>query len=149
MTSCWSCGKPMPETAEFCPHCEAPVVEQPTEDEKALVKDALAGMDPELIEELRDAFEKSATGEEFVNRIMIGDCPTCGSSDTGDCESDPEIDDITVARCFACGQLWCPDCGELFDDARSIDHDCPAWEEMGLGDEEDDDFDDGEDEHDD
>jgi hypothetical protein len=51
---------------------------------------------------------------------------------TGDCEHDPDIDDVCVARCFACGQLWCPDCGELFKNDRTIDHDCPAWEEMDF-----------------
>ena len=133
---CWSCQKEIPDTAEFCPHCEAEVLAEPTEEEEAATRAALASMGPDLISELGDALERSATGEEFVNRIMVGDCPSCGSSKTGDCEHDPEIDDLCVARCFACGQLWCPDCGELFKDDQSTDHDCPAWEEM--------DFDDGE-----
>jgi hypothetical protein len=131
---CWSCQEAIPDTAERCPHCEAEVELEPTEDEKTAVQSALSSMVPKVIRELHDAFEESATGEEFVNRIMIGDCPTCGSSDTGDCEHDPEIDDPCVARCLACGQLWCPDCGELFKDDRFADHDCPAWEEMDLGD---------------
>ena len=100
----------------------------------ATVWSALAGMGPELIGELRDAFEKSESGEDFVNRVMIGDCPKCGSSKTGDCENDPDIDDACVARCFACGQLWCPDCGELFKDERSVKHECPAWDDMELDD---------------
>jgi hypothetical protein len=48
-------------------------------------------MGPDLLSELRDAFDKSASGEDFVNRIMVGDCPHCGCSKTGDCENDPEI----------------------------------------------------------
>jgi hypothetical protein len=24
--------------------------------------------------------------------------------------------------------LWCCDCEELFADAKSTDHDCPAWD---------------------
>jgi len=130
---CWSCQKAIPDAAERCPHCEAEVVAEPTEDEKAAAKSVLAGLGPDLTDELRDAFEKSATGEEFVNRIMVGACPTCSSSETGDCENDPEIGDPCVARCFACGQLWCPDCGELFKNDRFADHDCPAWEEMDDG----------------
>ena len=90
---------------------------------------ALASLEPELIGELRDTFEKSATGEEFVKRIMVGDCPKCGSSKTADCENDPDIDDPCVARCFECGQLWCPDCGEFFND-NFADHECPAWEDV-------------------
>jgi hypothetical protein len=86
--------------------------------------------------ELRDAFEKSATGEEFVNRIMVGDCPKGGSSKTADCENDPEIDDPCVARCFESGQLWCPDCGEFFTDDKFAGHDCPAWEDIDFDDDE-------------
>ena len=108
---------------------------EPTEDEKAAVQGALAGMDPDLTGELRDAFEKSATGEEFVNRIMVGDCPKCGSSNTGDCEGDPEIGDPCIGRCFDCGQLWCCDCEELFKNAKSTNHDCPVWEDLDLEDE--------------
>ena len=129
---CWSCQKEISDAAERCPHCEAEVEAEPTGEESAAVRSALASMEPELIGELRDAFEKSADGEDFVNQVMIGDCPTCGSSKTGDCENDPDIDDVCVARCFACGQLWCPDCGELFKNDRTIDHDCPTWEEMDF-----------------
>ena len=81
---CWNCQKAIPETAERCPHCESEVEVEPTEDEEALVQNALSGMAPDVVRELRDAFEKSAAGEELVNRIMIGDCPTCGRFDTGD-----------------------------------------------------------------
>lgn len=132
--NCWSCQQEIPEHAEFCPHCEAQVVAKPSADEEAAAADLLAAMSPDLLGELRDAFEKSATGEEFVNRIMLGDCPRCGSSKTGDCEFDPEIDDAGVARCFECGQLWCPDCGEFFKDVQATIHDCPAWEEMDFDD---------------
>ena len=129
---CWSCQKEISDAAKRCPHCEARVEVEPTGEETAAVRSALANMEPELIGELRDVFEKSADGEDFVNRVMIGDCPTCGSPKTSDCENDPDIDDVCVARCFACGQLWCPDCDELFKTDRTIDHDCPAWEEMGF-----------------
>ena len=138
---CWSCQKEMPDTAKRCPNCEAEVVAEPTADEEAAVQSALASMGPDLIDELRDAFEKSVSGEEFVNRIMVGDCPKCGSSNTGNCENDPEIDDACVARCLECEQLWCPDCGELLKDDQSTDHDCPAWEDMDFDDEDWDDAD--------
>ncbi|MFV2067864.1 MAG: hypothetical protein ACC645_12890 [Pirellulales bacterium] len=133
---CWSCQKEIPEAAKYCPHCEAEVEKEPTAEERAAIENAMAGMSPELIDELRDTFEKSATGEDFVNRIMIGDCPKCGSSNTGDCENDPEVEDLCVGRCFDCGQLWCPDCGECFNNAaQSTDHDCPAWDDMDFDDE--------------
>lgn len=110
-----------------------------TPEEQEAVANALADMDPEVASEFFDAMKKSATGEEFVNRALVGDCPRCGGSKTGDCETDPEIEDPCIGRCFDCGQLWCLDCGELFKDAQSAGHDCPAWEEMGL---DDDDWDD-------
>lgn len=128
---CWSCHKEIGETAKFCPHCEAEVFEAPAEDELKLVQGLLSQMNAELLDELRDAFEKSESGEDFVNRIMIGDCPKCGSSATSDCENDPQIENACIARCTDCGQLWCADCGELFDKNKIIDHDCPAWEDIG------------------
>ena len=109
---------------------------EPSVEEEEAVASALAAMSPDLVSELRDAFDKSATGEEFVNRIMVGGCPQCGNSKTGDCENDPEIDDPCVGRCFECGQLWCLDCGEFFKDAQSTEHDCPTWEQMNCDDDE-------------
>ena len=91
---CWSCQQEISEAAERCPHCEAETEPAPTGEEMAAVTKALADEGPELMAELRDAFEKSADGEDFVNRVMIGDCPKCGSSETGDCEHDSEIDDV-------------------------------------------------------
>jgi hypothetical protein len=128
----------------MCPHCEAEVEEAPTQEDVAAVEGLLAGMNPEILDELRNAFKQSTSGEDFVNRIMVGDCPSCSSSNTGDCDGDPEIDDITVGRCFDCGQLWCCDCGELFKDAQSTAHECPAWEGIDLDEDFDDDW--GEDE---
>ena len=48
--------------------------------------------------------------------IMVGECPKCGSDQVGDCDADPEIDNILVGRCFECGQLWCVECGEPLKD---------------------------------
>ena len=128
---CWSCQQKIPDTAKRCPHCEAEAMEEPTADETTAVLESLAGMSPEVVNELCTALEQSETGEEFVNTIMVGDCPKCSSSKTGDCENDPDIEDPCVARCFECGQLWCADCGEFFTESAA-DHDCPAWEGIDL-----------------
>ena len=132
---CGSCQKEIPEAAERCPHCEAPAEPEPTAEEAAAMMKLLAEQSPEVIAGLRAAFEESSDDEDFVNRVMIGDCPKCGSSKVGDCEQDPDIDNICIARCSACGQIWCPDCGESFAADRPIEHDCPAWEDMDFDDE--------------
>jgi hypothetical protein len=131
---CWSCQKEIPNKAEFCPHCEAEIVEELSVEEEAAATSLLADMSPDLLNELCDVFNKSASGQEFVDRIMVGDCPQCGNSKTGDCENDPEIENPCVGRCFECGLLWCLDCGEFFKDVQSTEHDCPAWEEMDCDD---------------
>ena len=49
--------------------------------------------------------------EEFLSEMFIGDCPHYGSRVTGDCEDEPDIEDVTVGICFDCGYLWCAECG--------------------------------------
>ena len=38
---CWSCQKKIPNNAEFCQHCEAEVVTQPSAEEEAAAASAL------------------------------------------------------------------------------------------------------------
>jgi hypothetical protein len=112
---CLNCGKSIPDTAKICQFCEAPVAEAPTKEEEQVVREVLGQMPPEALEELRAAFMESSTGEEFVNQLMTGSCPKCGSSNTGDCDDDPEIREILLGRCYDCGQLWCTECGQLLN----------------------------------
>ena len=137
---CPHCKKEIPDTAAVCPHCDAAVSDEFTPEEEAAALELMANLGPEVMKEIGEAFSASDSCEEFVNRILIGDCPKCGSSKTSDCENDPKIQDPCVARCADCGQLWCPDCGELFKDGSYSEHDCPAWEGMDF--DEDEDFDD-------
>lgn len=123
---CWNCGRQLGRSARVCQYCEAAVEAEPSEEEKEMVQELLGQMPSEALEELRSAFEQSETGEEFVNRIFIGDCPKCGSHETGDCENDPEIEEILVGRCYQCGQLWCSECGRLLEPESAS---CPCWEE--------------------
>jgi predicted metal-binding protein len=104
---CWSCGKQIPEGAKHCQFCEAEVEAEPTEAERQVIGEMLSNMPPEALRELEAAFRESKDGQDFVNRIMVGNCPKCDSCNTGDCDGDTEIDDICVGRCFDCGQLWC------------------------------------------
>ena len=71
----------------------------------------LEQMPADILAELSEVMSKSATAEDFANLIMVGACPSCESEHTGDCEADPEIDDLLVGRCYDCGQLWCTECG--------------------------------------
>jgi hypothetical protein len=112
---CWSCGRKISRGAKACRYCEAPVEPEPTQEEIETVQEALANMSPEALDELEAAFLSSRTGEDFVNRVMVGDCPKCGSAETSDCDGDPEIEDISVGRCFRCGLLWCLECGQLLE----------------------------------
>jgi hypothetical protein len=123
---CWNCGKKIPDTAGGCRFCEAAVQDEPTESDKDLVRDLLGQMPPEALKELEEAFENSGTAEDFADRIFVGDCPKCGSEDTGNCDADPEIEELLVGRCYQCGQLWCTECGRLLD--RNTPS-CECWEE--------------------
>ena len=121
---CWSCGKKIGDDAKFCPHCEAQAEPEPTKQEIKVVKEMMAQMTPDVLEELQAAFQQSDSGEEFVRSIMIGDCPACGGTETGDCEDDPDVDDICVGRCFACRSLWCCECGQLFPKGQTACSQC-------------------------
>ena len=123
---CWNCGKNIPDTAKVCRFCEAAVEDEPTELDKDVVRDILGQMPPDALNELRAAFENSETADDFADRIFVGDCPKCGSEDTGNCEADPEIEELLVGRCYHCGQLWCTECRRLLErNAPS----CECWEE--------------------
>lgn len=127
---CWSCEKKLPEGASRCMHCEAAVEDAPTQEDAAMLMELLGEMDPSLMNEMRQMALECETGEDFVNRLMVGECPKCESDNTGNCENDPEIDDPCIGRCFDCSQLFCCDCEELFADAKlSAQHNCPAWED--------------------
>jgi hypothetical protein len=110
---CWNCNSKLAKEAKVCPRCEAPVEEAPTEEEIEFVGQAFAMLDDESRDALRAAADESKTAEEFANRVLIGDCPKCGSSKVGNCDADPEIEDISIGRCYDCGQLWCTFCDRL------------------------------------
>jgi hypothetical protein len=107
---CWSCRKEIPDTAKRCQYCEAAVEPEPSEEDIDAVEGLLDNMSPDVMSELQAVFEESESGEDFVNRIMVGQCPACGSANTSDCGDDPEIDDVDIGRCVDCGQLWCIVC---------------------------------------
>jgi hypothetical protein len=123
---CWNCRRAIPETAKICVHCEARVGEEPTAEELEAARSLLEQLPPEVAAELQRTALDSATANEFVDRIFVGDCPRCQSSDTGSCEEDPEIGELLVGRCYACGQLWCTECLKLLSPKRPV---CACWDE--------------------
>jgi hypothetical protein len=73
------------------------------------------------------SFEESAEMDEFVNSIMVGSCPKCGSERTIDCDNPLEpIQDPTVGYCFDCGAYWCLECGYVSEKlGKGVE--CPHW----------------------
>lgn len=139
---CWSCGKEIADDAIRCRHCEADVTGMPSDHEIESAREFLENMDPEVRSEMFRVFETSRSGEEFVNRIMVGKYPKCGSEKTGDCENDPDIEDITMGRCFECGYVWCTICDTPHTPAQDgcqmcqeLGDDLEDWTEAGLEDE--------------
>jgi hypothetical protein len=121
---CWNCGKRLRAKAKHCAYCEAVVESAPKKEEIDAVLEVLGQMPPEAMEEFRAAFEGSKTAEEFADRILVGDCPSCGGTDVGNCEADPEIEELLVGRCYQCGQLWCIECRRLLTRDEPT---CKCW----------------------
>jgi len=119
---CWSCGKQIADDAVRCEHCEADILSPPAPQDMEMAHEFIQSMDPEMRAELFRVFQSSESGEEFINRIMVGECPECGSEETDSCEHDPDIDDVSIGRCFSCGNLWCTICDSPFDPDLS---ECP------------------------
>jgi hypothetical protein len=121
---CSNCHREIPETAKVCQYCEASVERKPTEEELEAVNEVVAQLPPEIRSELWDKFLTTNTSEEFVNSIMVGPCPRCKSSNTADCDNDPEINEILLARCYDCGQFWCAECGKIMSNDERF---CECW----------------------
>ncbi|MHB8899492.1 MAG: hypothetical protein ACYC6Y_12150 [Thermoguttaceae bacterium] len=123
---CWNCLKKLPDDAQVCPFCEAALKDEPLPGEIEAVQQLLDEMPADILGDLKALVANSDSAEDFVNRIFVGDCPRCDSPDTGDCENDPEIDNLLVGRCYQCGHLWCTECQKPLD-AESPE--CPCWDE--------------------
>ncbi len=126
---CWNCNREIPEAAKVCVHCEAPVGAEPSAEEMEAARTLLEQLPPEAAAELHEVFHDSATADEFVNRIFVGNCPDCDSPNTGDCENDPEINELLVGRCYDCGKLWCTECGTLLDPGAIW---CACWDDDDM-----------------
>ena len=129
---CMNCNREIPDDAKICRFCEAVVEPEPTSEQVEIVQAMLAELPPEALAEFCAALAQSNTAEDFANHILVGPCPRCGSDQTGNVEHDPDIDDISIGRCYECGQLWCCLCDKLLDPAAPFCRECDeAWAEFG------------------
>ena len=64
--------------------------------------------------------------DRFVQALMVGPCPQCGSEDAYDCENNPLLEDVTVGHCLDCETYWCLECGYVFDKVEKGTQ-CPHW----------------------
>jgi hypothetical protein len=85
--------------------------------------EAMASLDPSLVSYLLDNAANSSNVEEFISKLMIGECPKCRSSSTVDGDA-PPVNDITVGICLACGCHWCLECGNVFPKGETS---CSCW----------------------
>lgn len=74
--------------------------------------------------------EEQLAATEFMESLMVGSCPECGSKEVTDCRHEPAIDDICVGACLACGIHWCLECGYVFK--KEERKRCPHWEFCGV-----------------
>jgi len=86
-------------------------------------KKAFESLPEEIQKFLKNALKDSKTEKEFINKVMVGDCPVCGSPNTRDCEGTP-LDDPTVGICLDCYTIGCLECGEIFEKGQTI---CKHW----------------------
>lgn len=113
---CWNCGREIPETAKACQYCEASTETGTGFHERcAATQEAFGQLPPDAQETLRELAKTRPPAEGFSDSCLVGDCPGCGSSNTGDHEHDPEVEDNCVGRCFECGFVWCLECDRELD----------------------------------
>lgn len=93
-------------------------------------REILEGLPEEVKDYLRQVADRSASEEEFLRNIFVGDCPHCGSKNTNDCSDLYVVEDPTLGLCGDCGHLWCLECGGKIRGDISSPEDlvCGHWE---------------------
>ena len=88
------------------------------------VMDIFESLPEDVQQDLLETMKTSDSAEEAIRRIMVGDCPVCGSKNTRDC-SDTPLDSPTVGICLDCHAIGCVECGEIFGKGQTS---CKHWE---------------------
>ncbi len=76
----------------------------------------------EARDELMRLAEESDSEDEFVRAVFVGDCPSCGSSETAMPEGPDGEEDLTVGVCKACSHVWCLECDHELAPGESCGH---------------------------
>ena len=111
---CSICKQEVSSEARFCPYCDSSLADEAAVEEAASALEMLLMVTRQLEDEICAAFGENA---------LVGDCPECGSSETGRYENVFQ-EDASLGRCFECDQVWCLDCGELIEESEASFHEC-------------------------
>jgi hypothetical protein len=68
-------------------------------------------VDESSVKSLCNMMGQSATEQEFVDAVFVGECPNCGNEKTRSGEEEPGIENPAVGICPKCKALWCTECG--------------------------------------
>ena len=95
---CWNCGYEVQPNTQVCRRCEADQREHKESDPTVLNEtiSVVENQNPGLLESLRSVAERHGTAEDFVNAIFLGPCPECESEKVGDCEHDPDYENLNL-----------------------------------------------------
>jgi RNA polymerase subunit RPABC4/transcription elongation factor Spt4 len=130
--NCWNCGYQVEENSKICRRCEADQSEHEHIDPEVLTDAAteLESHAPGALEALKALAGQHDTAEDFANAILVGPCPECGSLKVGDCDDDPDYVNSFLGRCFACGNVWCTECGYKLKkgEKRCPDEENHSWD---------------------
>ena len=129
--NCWNCGEQLAADTKICRRCEADQTEHVELDPQTVehMREIIESMAPGALEALPKLVGPHDTAEDFANAVLIGPCPECHSENVGDCVNDPDYENFFLGRCFACGNVWCVECGYKL---KKGEKQCPDEAEHAL-----------------
>ena len=96
--NCWSCRRKSQPPQSSVPIARLRCKRNPPQAKRLPSGIALTSMDPDVMSELRRRLHAEYQRRGIDQSNMVGDCPQCGSSNTQNCENDPEIEDAYAAQ---------------------------------------------------
>lgn len=98
---------------------------KPSSEDLLAAEHFIKSLPPDIAEEIRDLARNAKSEEDFCKQLFIGDCPSCESINTADCDADGSIEDSLVGRCLDCDTLWCLECSTILKKGQMV---CKHWE---------------------